>query len=58
MRQERSPLVRVWQVLVISDWRNTGGVGATAKGPVDAGLQLSRNPHLLEPPHEGEPAAS
>jgi hypothetical protein len=51
-------LVRVWQVLVISDWRNTGGVGATAKGAVDAGLQLSRNPHLLEPPHEGEPAAS
>ena len=39
---------RLEDVVVISDWRNTGGVGATAAGPLDEGLKLERNPHLFE----------
>ena len=40
---------QITEILLISDWRNTGGVGATKTGPEDAGEGFTSNPFVHHP---------
>ena len=40
---------QITDITLISDWRNTGGVGATKSGPEDAGEGFTSNPFVHRP---------
>ena len=45
---------RLEEVLLVSDWRNTDGVGASRDGPVGASEGFANNPHYVACPAASE----
>jgi hypothetical protein len=54
LRQQLEALCpRLEQICLVSDWRHTGGVGATSIGDVGESEGFTKNPHYQHPPDEG-----